>query len=83
MLARVSGVFKKTNRNMQLPLGRWGTIKNESDNDKNIQERIEKNATSGNHDHCGSELCKTPTESKKNNENLKKIIEDPYLFYIM
>ena len=68
MLARVTGVFKKTNRNMQLPLGRWGTIKNESDNDKNIQERIEKNATSGNHDHCGSELCtkKIKIKTKKN-----------------
>ena len=32
--------------------------------EKKVEEIIEKNATSGNHDHCGSEICKTPYKNK-------------------
>ena len=83
MLARFNIVFKKSNRNLQLPLGRWGTIKTDNINDNKVEEIIEKNATSGNHDHCGSEICKTPTKDDSYKNELKKYIDDPYWFYII
>ena len=86
MFARLNSVFKKTNRNLQLPLGRWGTIKSDKVTEKKVEGIIEKNATSGNHDHCGSEICKTPTKDNNSNNvknKIKKYVDDPYLFYII
>tara|TARA_B100001057_G_scaffold459345_1_gene509410 strand:+ start:326 stop:577 length:252 start_codon:yes stop_codon:yes gene_type:complete len=83
MLSRLNTVFKKSSRNLQLPLGRWGTIKTDEKNEKKVQERIEKNAISGNHDHCGSEICKTPTKNDDYKDELKKFMKDPYWFYVI
>ena len=83
MLSRFNISFRKTNRSLQLPLGRWGTIKTDEKSEKKVQERIDKNATSGNHDHCGSEICKTPTKDENYMNELKKYIEDPYWFHIL
>lgn len=41
-------------------LGRWNTIVKETENEIHVKNTIEKNAYWGNHDHCGSEICKTP-----------------------
>ena len=117
MLTRLNSVFRKTNRNLQLPLGRWGTIKSDKVTEKTVEETIEKNVISGNHDHCGSEICKIPNNDMKSNNQknskfkvrlanfgnckkekaiilpnndtknsdsqMKKYLDDPYLFYII
>tara|TARA_B100000242_G_C42894330_1_gene414821 strand:- start:48 stop:251 length:204 start_codon:yes stop_codon:yes gene_type:complete len=64
MFTRLNSIFRKPNGNLQLSLGRWGTIKSDKVIEKKVEEIIEKNATSGNHDHCGSEICKTPYKNK-------------------
>ena len=47
-------------------LGRWGGILQEDSDHENIENIIEKNIFSGNHDHCGSEICALPPKSKPN-----------------
>ena len=60
MLSRILANFTRSNTITHL--GRWNTIIKETDKDiYHINKAIEKNAYWGNHDHCGSELCKTPT----------------------
>ena len=51
-------------------LGRWSTILNDDDKDKN--ESITFNIDSANHDHCGSELCKNVVLKTRNTKNIQK-----------
>ena len=69
MLSRFYRLFKPTKLTH---LGRWDTITHENKK-YNTDDFIEKNTYWGNHDHCGSEVCKIPikkvlkTQLKKNN----------------
>jgi hypothetical protein len=72
MLIRLIKSF--TRKTTTAPLGRWNTIVKEEEPDIHVKNAIERNAFWGNHDHCGSEICKTPIPPKK--EELEKIIKD-------
>ena len=67
MLSRFYKFFKPTKITH---LGRWDTITHE-EKKYNTDGVIEKNAYWGNHDHCGSEVCKTPIK-KADKSTLKK-----------
>ena len=70
--------------NHKLPnLGRWSTIKNEKIKESYVEDIIEKNTNWGNHDHCGSEVCKTPIVKSNVKYDMKTIMEDPYWFYLL
>ena len=64
MLRLVTSLFRTKRDSPSLPLGRWNTISihEEENRDILVKNAIEKNAYWGNHDHCGSEICKTPVE---------------------
>ena len=64
MLRLVTRLFRTKRDSPSLPLGRWNTISipEEENRDILVKNAIEKNAYWGNHDHCGSEICKTPVE---------------------
>lgn len=88
MFSRIFTRFKAAPRN--LPLGRWNTIMDEKKNKKEIiSKAIDRNAHWGNHDHCGSELCKTPVPIAKSPPQAKdenkpyKMMDDPYWPYIL
>ena len=70
MLIRLFKSF--TRKTTSAPLGRWNTIVKESEPEINVKNAIERNAFWGNHDHCGSELCKTPIIPEKNIKNNSK-----------
>ena len=72
MLIRLFKSFTK--KTTSAPLGRWNTIVKESEPEIHVKNAIERNAFWGNHDHCGSEICKTPIPPKT--EELEKIIKD-------
>ena len=63
MLIRLFKSF--TRKTTTAPLGRWNTIVKESESEIHVKNAIERNAFWGNHDHCGSELCKTPIPEKE------------------
>jgi|TARA_B110000444_G_C18530828_1_gene451097 hypothetical protein len=76
-----SKFFKRSSA--QQHLGRWNTIVNEKET-RNVNNVIEKNIYWGNHDHCGSEVCKTPTDNKiYDNKTLKFYLDDPYWPFIL
>ena len=59
MLRRI--FFKKSNK--PIKLGRWGTsLKNE--NDDNSSQNLYLQTDLSNHDHCGSDICGAPSNSK-------------------
>jgi len=63
MLIRILKSF--TRKTTSAPLGRWNTIVKESESEIHVKNAIERNSYWGNHDHCGSELCKTPIPEKE------------------
>ena len=76
-----SKFFKRSSA--QQHLGIWNTIVNEKET-RNVNNVIEKNIYWGNHDHCGSEVCKTPTDNKVcGNKTLKFYLDYPYLTFIL
>lgn len=59
MLRRI--FFRKSNN--PIKLGRWGTsLKNE--NDKNSFQNLYLQTDLSNHDHCGSDICGSPSNTK-------------------
>jgi hypothetical protein len=62
MLRLFTRFFRSKTDISSLPLGRWNTISipEEANREILVRNAIEKNAYWGNHDHCGSEICKTP-----------------------
>ena len=81
MLIRILKSF--TRKNTTAPLGRWNTIVKESDSEANVKNAIERNAFWGNHDHCGSEICKTPIPPKKKKYKLEELMKDPLWPYVL
>ena len=63
-----------TKKSTTAPLGRWNTIVKEKEPEIHVKNAIERNAYWGNHDHCGSEICKTPLPIEEE-KNLQKIIK--------
>jgi hypothetical protein len=85
MLARLFKGFKRGTTT--LPLGRWNTIVREKECSSDfVSNAIERNAFWGNHDHCGSEICKTPvplSKKEKQQKDLLKMIDDPHFPFIL
>ena len=66
MLRRI--FFKKSNN--PIKLGRWGTsLKNENDNNSSQDFYLQTDLS--NHDHCGSDICGAPSNTKSSN-NINK-----------
>ena len=86
MFSRLFKGFKRSTTT--LPLGRWNTIVREKEVSSDfVSNAIERNAFWGNHDHCGSEICKTPipqsTSKEQHKRKLLKMLDDPYFPYIL
>jgi len=71
MITRLVRHIKTKRAFKSASLGRWGSILQEDSDHKNIENIIEKNIFSGNHDHCGSEICAFPPKSKPNINTVK------------
>ena len=82
MLIRLFKSFTRKTTSVA-PLGRWNTIVKESDSEDHIKNAIERNAFWGNHDHCGSEICKTPIPPEKNKYKLEELMKDPLWPYVL
>ena len=87
-MSYISKIFNLQSKKRMMVLGRLGTIRNEKVS-SNIDNNIEKNIYWGNHDNCGSELCKTPikidikNESTINKEKIQFYENDPYWPYVL
>jgi len=67
MLRRI--FFRKSNN--PIKLGRWGTsLKNE--NDKNSFQNLYLQTDLSNHDHCGSDICGSPSNTKSQSPIIPK-----------
>lgn len=71
MIIRIVRHFNTKRALKSTSLGRWSGILQEDSDHKNIENIIEKNIFSGNHDHCGSEICALPPKSKQSINTVK------------
>ena len=84
----ISKIFNLQSKKRMMVLGRWATIRDDKIS-SNIDNNIEKNIYWGNHDHCGSELCKTPikidikNKSMMNKEKMQFYENDPFWPYVL
>jgi hypothetical protein len=87
MIIRLVRHFNTKRTLKSASLGRWGGILQEDSNHKNIENIIEKNIFSGNHDHCGSEICALPSNSEPNINTVKIdftiYANDPYWPFLL
>ncbi len=71
MIVRIARLFHTKRALKSTSLGRWGGILQEDSEHKNIENIIEKNIFSGNHDHCGSEICSLPPKPTPSTNTVK------------
>jgi hypothetical protein len=76
-------MFGRETSKKTMLLGRWSTILNDDNKDKN--ESITFNIDSANHDHCGSEICNSVAvkETKKKDKKNFNMSESDMFPYIM
>ena len=84
MLRIFTRFFRSKTDVSSLPLGRWNTITipEKANSEILVRNAIEKNAYWGNHDHCGSEICKTPREfSSMPKQNQSEYKQKDLIYY--
>jgi len=70
MITRLVRHFNTKRTIKSASLGRWSGILQE-DPEYKKENIIDKNIFSGNHDHCGSEICALPPKSKQSINTVK------------
>ena len=75
---------RDTSSKKTMLLGRWSTIFTDSEHEIKNSESITFNIDSANHDHCGSEICKSVVvkETKKENNNFNMTENEMFPFII-
>ena len=77
-------MFGRETSKKSMLLGRWSTVFTDSEHENKNSESITFNIDSANHDHCGSEICKSVVvketkKEKKNNFNMTENEMFPFI----
>tara|TARA_Y100000816_G_C25544299_1_gene295067 strand:- start:30 stop:284 length:255 start_codon:yes stop_codon:yes gene_type:complete len=81
---KIAKMFGRETSKKSMLLGRWSTVFTDSEHENKNSESITFNIDSANHDHCGSEICKSVVvketkKEKKNNFNMTENEMFPFI----
>ncbi len=85
LMSKLLKMFGRETSKKTMLLGRWSTIFTDSEYENKNSDSITFNIDSANHDHCGSEICKSVAvkeTKKKDKKNFNMTESDMYPYII-